>query len=172
MSTSKIISGVQGFNRFLYHFTDTRNLPSIKEHGILSFEKATTLKISNIVSGGNDWSHDADVYSGLQKFVHLCFWDQHPMEYAARKGGRLQETTFLKINPEVLSIPGVMFTNDVSNKSGVTLLTPEQAFNLFDRDVLFKRSDWKDPLIRGRIQKTKKYEVLIPDCVPLDYIRF
>ena len=122
MSILKIINGVKAFNGYLYHFTDQRNLLSIKKHGILSFEGANKFHISNIVTGGNDWSHDADGYSGLKKFVHLCFWSEHPMEYIARQAGRLQQTSFLKINPDVLNIMGVKFTNDVSNKSGVKLL--------------------------------------------------
>jgi hypothetical protein len=75
------------------------------------------------------------------------------MEYSARQYGRIGDTIFLEIHPEVLKIPGVMYTSDVSNKSGVIPITIEAA---------------KDKIDFGA---TAKCEVLVPKLIPLNLIR-
>src|ERR1700678_2645905 len=84
----------------LYHFTDRRNLPFIREHGGLY--PMTKLRKKNIevpAPGGNDWSQDADGIKGMDAYVHLCFRATHPMEYVAREAGRIGDTIFLQIHP-------------------------------------------------------------------------
>jgi len=158
-----------GANR-LFHFTDRRNLGSIREHGLLSWRGLQERGISPAAPGGNEWSHDADELWGLDRYVHLCFFNEHPMEYRARQDGRIEHSVFLKIQPEVLRIPGVLFSADVSNKSGVPILDMSAAAEALDLDVVYQRLDWRDPSIQARRQVAKKYEVLVPDHVPLHLI--
>jgi hypothetical protein len=156
----------------LYHFTDRRNLPSIREHGGLQplatlREKAITIP----APGGNDWSHGADTARGLDRYVHLCFRATHPMEFRARQEGRIADSIFLHVSAEVLQWEGVRFTPDVSNKSGVESYTMEQARGMIDFAVLYARTDWRDPIIKQRLQQTEKYEILVPRHIPLELIR-
>lgn len=120
--------------------------------------------------GGNQWSHDADTRSGVEEYVHLAFLDDHPMLYAAKQDGRLKDPVWLKINAEILLDPGVRFTNDVSNKKDVQILTPEQAAEQIDFEVLFTYMDWKDPIIQARRRKALKSEILVPQHIPLNMI--
>ena len=71
-----------------YHFTDTRNLPSIRAHGLLSMRELRQRGIV-VTPGGNDWSLDADQRSGMDGYVHLCFFKGHPMEWLATQDGRI-----------------------------------------------------------------------------------
>ena len=64
-----------------------------------------------------------------------------------------------------------MFTDDVSNKSGVEIYTIEEAKKIIDFPVLYTRTDWNDPEIQMRLQQAEKYEILVPDHIPLEYIR-
>ena len=49
----------------MYHFTDRRNLPKIKElNGIMSTRKLKALK-HEFFPGGNQWSLDQDVTTGM-----------------------------------------------------------------------------------------------------------
>ena len=155
----------------LYHFTDRRNLVSIRECGGLF--PIAVLKEHGIAvpaPGGNDWSQDADQMKGMDGYVHLCFRDNHPMEYLARQDGRIQESIFLQIDPRVLLWDGVLFAPGVSNKADATFHTIEEAKAMIDFTVLYTRTDWNDPAIKVRLQQAEKCEILVPLGIPTDLI--
>jgi len=87
---------------------------------------------------------------GVDHYVHLCLKPTHPMEFRAREDGRIVESIFLQVHPEVLEWDGVKFTPDVSNKAGVTVHSIEAAKQMIDFEVLFTRTDWRNPLIQLR----------------------
>jgi hypothetical protein len=156
----------------LYHFTDRRNLPLIREHGgLYPVAKLIKKDIKVPAPGGNDWSRDADGMKGMDKYVHLCFRNTHPMEYVARQDGRIGDTIFLQIHADVLLWDGVRFTADVSNKSGVEIHTIEEARKIIDFEVLYTRTDWSNADIQKRLQQAEKYEILVPKKIPLELIR-
>ena len=64
-----------------------------------------------------------------------------------------------------------MFTPDVSNKAGVSIHSMEDAKKLIDFEVLFTRTDWKNPIIQQRLQQAEKSEILVPDYIPVDLLR-
>ena len=116
-----------------YHFTDRRNLTLIRElGGLFSLARLMERGIEIPAPGGNDWSHNADKNKGLDMYVHLCFKNNHPMEYIAHQDGRIEDSIFLRIHPEVLEFEGVMFTPDVLNKSGVRIHPIEDADEMID----------------------------------------
>jgi hypothetical protein len=87
----------------LYHFTDRRNLSLIRKlGGLYPMEHFRKRGAEVPAPGGNEWSRDADEFKGMDKYVHLCFRPSHPMEYVARKEGRIGDTIFLHISPDVL----------------------------------------------------------------------
>src|SRR5436853_7769546 len=104
----------------LYHFTDRRNLDSIRAQGGLH-PLSDLVKRGVIIPapGGNQWSRDADELKGMGRYVHLCFRSNHPMEYLARQDGRIADSIFLEIHPSVIQFECVPFTADVSNKAAV-----------------------------------------------------
>ena len=156
----------------LYHFTDRRNLAMIRELGGLYATATLTAKgITVPAPGGNQWSKDADGMKGMDQYVHLCFRSTHPMEFRAREEGRIQDSIFLQVHPDVLQWEGVRFTPDVSNKSGVSVHTMEEARDLIDFQVLYTRTDWHDPVIKQRLGQAEKCEVLVPNFIPLELIR-
>jgi len=168
------MAGIDPLKRItlLYHFTDRRNLPLIREHG--GIYPVTKLKKKNIkvpAPGGNEWSRDADSMKGMDAYVHLCFRNTHPMEYVARAEGRIGDTIFLQVHADVLTWDGVMFTADVSNKAGVEIHTIKEARKLIDFEVLYTRTDWSNAEIQKRLQQAEKYEILVPKKIPLDLIR-
>ncbi len=94
------------------------------------------------------------------------------MEYRAREEGRIVETVFLSVSPGVLSMPGVLFTADVANKSGEPTLTFDLATQILDFEVVYRRTDWRDPNVQQRLKAAKRYELLVPDRIPENLIRF
>jgi len=156
----------------LYHFCDRRNLAIIRKlSGLYSFEKLEEMGIEIPAPGGNDWSRDADKMKGLHQYVHLCFRNNHPMEYLARQDGRIVDSIFLQVHPDVLKFEGVKYTPDVSNQSDVPLLSLEEARTMIDFEVIYTWTDWKDPAIKERLDKAERCEILVPDNIPIDLIR-
>ena len=154
----------------LYHFTDVRNIPSIKEHGLLSLAILNRNKIEIPAAGGNELSHNLDADLKLDEYVHLCFFTNHPMEWTALQDKRIAKSVFLKINPDVLQWKGVRFTLDVANKNSVERLTFEQAKKQgMDIEIIcsnaFPIPNWKQ-----RRDIAEKYEILVPNAIPLKFI--
>ena len=173
MNAQQLITRIKKGNRLpcLYHFTDTRNIPSIAEHGILSRSQLAARAVNDVVFGGNSWSHDQDDRKGVSDYVHLCFFESHPMEFMAKKDERIAESFFIKILPEVLDRDGVKFCAGVANAADAELFGIEEVDARLDLEVLFKRTDWKNPEIQARLKMAKKYEVLIPNRVPKKFLR-
>jgi hypothetical protein len=121
--------------------------------------------------GGNELSQDADRVRDMDRYVHLCFRNTHSMEFVARQAGRIADTIFLQIHPEVLQWEGVRFTPDVSNKAGVCVYTIEEAKRLIDFDILYTRTNWKDPPIKARLDQAETCEILVPEFIPVKLIR-
>lgn len=163
-SSSYVINAV-------YHFTDIRNLPSIRKHGLLSSHQIRRRSDVDLVApGGNDWSQEADSIFGVDRYVHLCFFQEHPMEYLARQSGRITSTVFIRIAPTVILEPNVLFCKEVSNKSGASLVPYAQASD-FDWEVICARTNWKDKSVQDRLRAARKYEILVPDHIPLNLIK-
>lgn len=153
-----------------YHFTDERNLPGIRQHGLLSTASLRAKGIPIAAPGGNDWSWEADARFGMDRYVHLCFFDSHPMEFRAKEAGRIAQTRFLKIDPAVVLLDGVRISLQVSNKAGAIIKPPAEALDEIDLEVIYTRTEWKDDAIKERLKVARLYEILVPDCVPLKYI--
>ncbi|KAF3984251.1 MAG: DUF4433 domain-containing protein [Methylococcales symbiont of Hymedesmia sp. n. MRB-2018] len=155
----------------IWHFTDKSNIPLIQEcKGILSLEELEKRRVQVPIFGGNDWSHDADKRRDLHKYVHLAFLDDHPMLFIAKQEYRILDPIWLKIDASIILEEGVLFTVDVSNKTGVEILSSENIKEKIDFEVLFTRTDWTKPEIQARRQAAIKSEILIPNFVPIEKI--
>lgn len=155
----------------LYHFTDDSNLESIRQNGLLSLDTLDARGIEVPRPGGNEWSHDADRRKGLHRFVHLSLMDRHPMSYRAEQEGRIGPYSVLFISPAVLSLPGVRFTLDISNRADVELLDFSDWYDRVDLEVVYSRMDWRVPAIQERVQQAKRAEVLVPGHIPVELIQ-
>lgn len=159
--------------RSLFHFTEKENLATIHKHGLLSLREIVRLGINDIKYCSSKTSRATDRSKGLDDYVHLCLYPDHPMQFAKSYSGDLNECSWLKINPEVVLIPGVLFCSIMSNSKDAKIIAlSDITTNDFDVDIVLKFQDWSDPEIRNRLDITKKYEILIPKTVPLNLIEF
>ena len=157
--------------RCFFHFTDARNVDSIRKHGIQSLSEIRRLGIEVAVFGSSAISRSLDVERGLDKYVHLCFKNEHPMEHVARVGQqRIKDTWFIPVSTDVLFVEGVRFSPQVSNRTGTRLLTIEEACEEMDFEVIYERRDWRDPEIKKRLAVARKYELLVPTSIAVDYL--
>jgi len=156
---------------WLHHFTDIRNIPSIKKlGGLYSRERLREMGVEKLYTGGNQWSLDADELVDMHKYVHLCFRTNHAMEHIAKQDGRIERTLWLYIDAaSVLRTKGVLYSYGVSNKRGMKICPIQEAVGDIDFQVLYTRMDWHDPEVYARLSQAELCEILVPDHVPLKY---
>lgn len=158
--------------RDLYHFTDTRNLQSIHEHGgLLPLAELRRQGIRIPAPGGSELSHRLDMERGLDEYVHLCFRPQHPMEYVARQDGRIAESVFLQVDAQVATWPDVRFASDIAYGKKAKIHAMDEAMQLIDFEVLYTYLDWQDGEVQNRLQRASRYELLVPHKIPIERIR-
>ena len=157
-------------HRYLYHFTDESNLPSISSKGLLSKAKMRDEGWWPDATGGNELSQSLDTQYGIDKYVSLCMTRNHPMKYLAQRDGRLPSPKYLAIEPAVLKLNGVRIAFGVANSSDVEILPIQDAVARLDVEVLYSRTDWSNSDVQQRLAKAEKVEVLIPNSVPRDSI--
>jgi hypothetical protein len=162
----------------LYHFTDARNVASIREHGgVFSAEQCEELGIKVVAPGGDENSQGSDRENGMDAYVHLCLRSEHPMEYRARTDGRIEKSVFIPISSEVLEIDGVRFVPGMSNKKGIETYALEEAIrdgHLEDRDLdaLYQWIHWGlNPDVYDRRVRAEKFEIIVPDFIPIDLLK-
>lgn len=170
MTLEQLVDALVRAKASVYHFTDTRNLPSIREHGLLSMCEIKRRQIGTL-PGGNQWSLDADAASGMDQYVHLCFFRDHPMAYVAQQEGRIENVRYLRVDPTIMLEQGVQITDRVSNKRGAIAQPARDMITKIDWQVLYTRTDWKDPAIQARLKIAKVCELLVPNGVPTEMIR-
>lgn len=157
-------------HKYLYHFSERSNLHSIKENGILSKKTMEERDINAVKPGGNQWSWDADKRKGLDGYVNLCFTTAHPMREVAKNDGRLSDAPYIAIKPEILLLPNIKIAFDVANKRDIEIFNLGDELDQIDQEVLYDRTNWKDAQIQRRLKAVEKYEILIPNEVPREYL--
>lgn len=173
MTVEDLINLIKNTNHrtCLYHFTDTRNVPSIASNGILSRDEIHRKGMQDVITGGNTWSFDQDKTRGVSDDVHLCFFSDHPMEFLARTDGRIEDSCFIKVLPEVLNTNGVRFCAGVANAADSNIFRIDEFKAQMDMEILFERTDWTLPQVQERLKLAKKYEILIPKLIPTKLLR-
>ena len=171
MADRRLYDAIKG----LYHFTDVRNLPLIREYGGLwSLEKLEEMGVEIPAPGGDEASQATDKAKEIHKYVHLCLLGKHPMEYRARESGRLEKSVFLEIDREVLHDEGVKFVPGLANTNGIPIHDLSEALEsgIVDVGPLYQWISWRlFPDVYERRVKAEKFEILVPDFIPLERIK-
>ena len=158
----------------LYHFTDVRNLPKIRELGGILSTASLRESECEFVPGGNQWSLDQDVLTGMDRYVHLCWATGHPMAWYVTQRDPSIRLRYLQIDRSILYQPGVKFCGGVANAIGMeTWSVPEAvAGDMIDYEALYGNiGPLREPEPQARRQKAEKSEILVPDYIPLELIR-
>lgn len=149
----------------LYHFTDRRNLDSIKQHGgLFSWFYCETNNIQIPFPGGDESSKSLDKSFHLEDYVRLSFCEDHPMSWRLQQQG--YDLVLLKIKVDAAWIKNTLFSDinaaDKNHYHGGKLedLTKID-FSATRQHYLRKDS----PLF-----KKHQAEVLVKTFLPLEYI--
>lgn len=151
--------------KYLYHFTDVRNINSIKRHGgLLSWYYCQTHGITIPCQGGDSDSMNLDAMYGLEDYVRLSFCDDHPMAYRLKKSG--SSIKVLRISIDVALLKDTQFSDmnaaDKRHTHG-KCLEHLQMVNFDATKMHYLRSD--DPNF-----KPHQAEVMVKTFIPLKYI--
>lgn len=105
----------------LYHFTDSRNVPSIRSCGNILSQHEIQRKNLNVVYASSIDSRTKDSSQGLSDFVRLSFVKSHPMMHTAMTCGRILKPKILEINPLVLLLPEVLISDQNALTKGAKI---------------------------------------------------
>lgn len=155
-------------NGALFHVTDEGNFPLIAKYGLLSKQQIEIKGVVPVYPGGNDltWALDRDY--GLWNYVFLAFHTSIVMP--KQPDARRRRPRFLRIDPRVLHLPGVRIALGCANHRGTKTYYVSRAVEWMDREAFVGQLDWNDVVMRGRMRRALKYEVLVPTVVPPEYI--
>lgn len=99
-------------NTTLFHTTDSKNVDSIKKYGgLYSWKYLYDNNIDIAKPGSNTLSRNLDTKKGLENYVRLSFSKNTPMNYIAKRDGRIQNPFYYKINPIVIFFKGTKFSD-------------------------------------------------------------
>jgi hypothetical protein len=104
----------------LYHFTDVRNIQSIQRRGLLSWRKLFDWNIQHYPAS-NEVSRRLDERAQLSDYVRLCLHREHPMEYVARKEGRIYRVVWLEIDSSVTRWRATKFSDINATANDATI---------------------------------------------------
>jgi len=96
----------------IFHFTDSRNLDSIKQNGLFSMNYLKRNKIPF-------YSPDPDRII-FDDYISLSLTRNHPMMWQASYENRIIDPIVLVIDPEIMLFRDTFFTKGVSNKRGIS----------------------------------------------------
>lgn len=133
----------------LYHFTDHRNLVSIRRLGLLSWHRLSDRGIVHIPAS-NDLSRQLDSRHGLEDYVRLCLTNYHPMATAAVAQGRVDQIAWLRVDHVVVRFDPLFADRNATANGAIINRDPTTAY------------DSTDP----------QAEVLIPGFIAVRWITF
>lgn len=138
----------------VFHFTDRKNLDSIKKLGLISKKK--------LDEGGIKYKSTHEGYRKILNYVSLSLTDNNPMIYSALKENRITNPIIIRIDSEVLYLKYTIFYTSYSNA-----LNSEKgsSFNFF-RSKIIHRDVNSDSDIDVR-----KQEILVPEEIDVKYIK-
>jgi hypothetical protein len=152
----------------IWHFTDISNIQSIEKHGILSLRNLINSRIDVACYWANELSHSLDISKGLDLFVHLSFIKEHPMQYVKTKNGDIPNPVWLEIDANVLFKNKSIFSDSVANKNETRIYgNIDDLAKYIDLDVLWSRTNWKDPKIQQRRKDAKYREIMIKNQIEI-----
>lgn len=103
----------------LYHFTDKKNLDSIKKYGLLSADEVNRQGLHPRYAS-SEGSRDTDSRMGISDYVRLSFVKSHPMMFTAMTAYSI-EPVILEINPLIALMPDVFFSNKNTLRAGAQI---------------------------------------------------
>jgi len=141
-----------------WHFTDMSNLNSIQENGLLSLDQLAQQNVNVSCYGANELSHELDVAKGLDKYVHLSFIPDHPMQYIRVKNGNMPNPIWLEIEVSVIFENHTLCSSEVANAKNAQLYHIEDMAEVIDLKTLLKYPHWSNPIRKSELMVANRID--------------
>lgn len=152
---------------WLYHFTDAKNVPSIRRlNGLYSWGYLEARSIAIPRPGGNQLSRDLDCRDGYEDYVRLCFNDNPPMLIAAHRNGSIPNPVIIAVDPEVIYWEETRFADMNATHNDATTGTDIAAFNAIQLQVA-RANTWDGE----EEKKWRQAEVMVKTHIPIQLLR-
>lgn len=149
------------------------NVPSVLQHGILSFERAARIEHHSVALEEAQEKRDARQVPGglmLHQYANLYFHARNPM--MSKRRAEAANLCVLRVSTDILQIEGVVLAdrNAAGGDRWVRFLHPRQ-WQVLDFDRIYAM-DWRDADKFEYFDKKRKKcaEALVPHRVPPDYL--
>ena len=156
----------------LQNITLIENIPSIMQHGIVSYVEAAKLPHGSVALPAVQDKRDAKRVPGghsLHEYANVYFHARNPM--MSRRRDEAPRLCVLRVSTEILSIPGAVITDQNAASNYVRFSTPDW-LRFMNRDYIFAQN-WKHPdnqIEEWRHSSAKCAEVLIPERIPAKFL--
>ncbi len=143
------------------------NLPSVMDHGILSYERAAKIQHQSVaLQPVQDKRDQKQVPGGLKlhQYANLYFHARNPMMFKRR--AEAPNLCVLRVSTEVLNLEGIVLSDQNAASDYARFLHPRQ-WRLLDFDAIYA-IDWRhpgNPAAYFRHSSQKCAEVLVPQWV-------
>jgi hypothetical protein len=134
-------------------------------YGIYSNRKLNEKCFSPIYASSDD-SREQDRRANLDDYVRLSFVKEHPMMFVAKTAGRIEEPVLLQIDPNVILLPGVLFSDKNGLKKGANIGQSAIDLARLHFNVFPKRYFDLSPDDKSYYQA----EVIVPEHIGTHYI--
>ena len=159
-------------HKYCYNIMPIENIPAVIQHGILSFKKAALHNHTSVaLESVQDRRSSVHIPNGLElhQYANLYMDYHNPMLY--RRQDEATHICILAVDISVIEIEGCILT-DGNAAAGLTkFFSPEDGIQNIPFDIVFERNWNKSDDYDKMLHKIRKCaEILIPSCVPYEYV--
>ena len=157
----------------LYNIMPIDNIPSVIQHGILSYNAACNISHKTVAMNEIQERRERVVVTGglrLHDYANLYFAFDNPMMYKRRSAA--SELSILAVSPAVMDIEGCVVSDMNASKDLVRFFDPYSGIEQIKFENVFSRY-WTnhENLFDYEMHKAQKCaEVLIPHCIDYSYV--
>jgi hypothetical protein len=148
------------------------NVPSVLDHGILSYERVAKLPHHSVAMQPVQDKRDKKTVPGglkLHQYANLYFHARNPM--LQKRIAEAGDLCVLRVSLDVLALPGAVITDQNAASDYVRFYAPSQ-WPLLEWDAIFAM-DWRHPgdlIAYWRHKSRKCAEALIPHRIEPGFI--
>jgi hypothetical protein len=147
----------------LYHFTDSRNLDSVRSYGgLYSWWQCEQRGIKITAPGSDRLSRRLDRKKKLEDYVRLSFNASQPMMHVASRDGRTSDIKILEISSSVIYLTPTLFSDINATDSQAQVGGDLESFKRIEFSIA-TGEHWEAQVQKKRFQ----VEVSVSSYVPL-----
>jgi len=147
-------------------------MQSILKYGLLSNEKASSIPHASVAMDEIQKKRDSvRIPNGLRLHQYANLYFDYHNSMLSKIRDRNETICILRFSPEVLDLDGVVVSDRNASSDYAAFYPVESGLEQIDFDLVYAKF-WTDldPYEQWRKKSIKCAEVLVPNCIPYEYI--